>query len=302
MRLIWRAAIVGLSFAGIAAGQQPIPCATFDCVISNPPSVTFDQGAAEAMESIDKGLPAFFQGIDELKFVKLLYSATGQKSQFETRDDYDKRVAATLANLAPIDLQTIYPLKVYSAKQSYDAEKEISTISFEFSDAGTDHIFELGYWTKKGDTYIGQNAFGVLAEVNVETITVPIIAVPRNSPVLATKVGLTFGYGTITIQTHWPRAEAQAVGRENPLSVLFLARLSSPVCSSKEWRHKPAIDDRVDRTETKIAFHGDLREIVVYVEATGKVLQRFRATANGTTDQVHPATSRSLTPFFPTVK
>ena len=273
-------------------------------VVAMKPDIDLTPAAAMA-SLVAKGLlPPNFEGVNDLDFVQHLAEANAgvEPSKFETRAEFEKRFArVVLPQIAPIDLETPYPFELspYLFKsggytQEYDAEKEIATVTIEVTggtgnsgnlDSKTPWSIPLQSWTLKGESYVGENAFGVKKEIQRATKTLIYMYVPNKDPVLA-RAGLKAHWDTgyymgskIVFRIPWKRDEARAAGGEYPLTALLVARLTSARTGKNKnlFQTKPTIDDPNDIEEFSYGIEGRLTALVVYVASTGKILKYVAA-------------------------
>jgi hypothetical protein len=233
-------------------------------------------------------------GNDPRAVLRALKVATPkEKSEFETTEDYQKRVArsadvplfgtlrtsSTFAFVLPSSESPAYDDKMYpNLETQYDADTETMIVKVGFDSIETDtHHFSKDrrsiVWNESGtgrEAYIGTNAFGATRAVKKLTILTTALAIGIDSPFYPGGDELLPGKLYLSFKVPPNKARLQ----EKRLRVLIVAGLLRPYSFEEEIYREPTFDDPNESDETYRYLSVDIKDVWLIDIATGNVIAK----------------------------
>lgn len=226
---------------------------------------------ADAQDSGCTKVPSAFLSASQAKAI----IDAGQKGEYETT----QAVEARLANIAPSG-QVFFSVPNSKVVTKYDADTQtLSVGKFSFPPATTTlrarkdreliyyNGFELSHEAREGGSYVGQNAFGAVANVERLEASSIVVAWLDDGPTLRP---------ADEIFLHISPSDAPAA-REN-LGIFIAGKLQKPFVLKDETFSAATIDDPVSYTSHNEAVIFEPECAAVYDIATGKIYWSWGAT------------------------
>lgn len=216
--------------------------------------------ASMAVEREWGRLPKDYAGNDpKMLYQELSKRLSGLEStdQFDTADQHRAKVQEALRGpmLGSLTISSLYAF-IIEQYMSYDAERGMyDCVVYDWSPielATLDFI--------RGDSYVGENAFGVKKEVRVST-----------SEVLQLK--LTNARDFDRIRFSMPSQQAREA--QDKLRLLLIGKLQAPYLIYEKKEHLPTIDSPRRSTTIGHTIPFELHEIWVVRNDNGQIVHRF---------------------------
>ncbi|WP_157669314.1 hypothetical protein [Chitinibacter sp. GC72] len=191
-----------------------------------------------------------------------------QKDEYEKTADFESRLEAYNEKLGKIkicgDLTVGNQFAIaYYAEQSYDADRELLTLSIEQDKArgtGCGITLPNGYSEKNGKTYTGQNSFGVKKKIKTIYATEKILA--ENETYRPC--------GTEPVQISMPPEQAKKM---QFVRALRIGRLSSPYFTIHNEEGTPTISDPTHIFWATGHAHVEWTDTIYFNMITGDILR-----------------------------
>ena len=149
-------------------------------------------------------LPRSYTGVDTIRFAKMFKARieSVKKGEFETSEEFTKRIANTDVLLAPIKTSVLYAFRIEDIDVDYDADRQAYRFGGyscnETSSTGTSKDWvtcKVAPIIRKQETYVGSNIYGASRRVEGKEGLDFALAFPKDSAVLSALFTLERGYG-----------------------------------------------------------------------------------------------------------
>lgn len=257
--------------------------------ISSTPTVATKPWEVTTFDQNTDRLAPNYQGVDPAKFLELFRSKVDnlKKGEFETSEDFAKRIADKSALLSPLNTIDLYAFRILNFPIKYDADLQTYLVGGQY-----DHLCQETYpygesrdWVtckiapirRVNDTYIGSNAYGASRTVDRTNGEDFSLAIPKNSLML-TSVFSQHRYvkDIYNLQDRLAISlERARVLKDMNIAVLLVGRITDArLVKGRGTLLEPRIDSPRDIFITEEAVPFDIKSIVYYVVQSGEILRR----------------------------
>ncbi|MGZ5551157.1 MAG: hypothetical protein ACXW0J_07125 [Nitrososphaeraceae archaeon] len=237
-------------------------------------------------------LPPNYMGLDPKEFLELFESRINSfkltKDEFETTEEFEKRIANKDAILFPLNTSTLYAFRINSIPVKYDADTQVYVIGNEYIGCHNANSYYLtsdskdDWYTCKVDTifnysdsYTGSNAFGISLPITRTISKEFSLAIKKNR--LFDDVFDSKKYQDEYIYTDKvfiPIEKARSL-RNMSIAVLFVGQINgTQIIQGKGYRKKPTIDSPTEIIDKEYAVPFNLTKVYYYVIESGEIIEQ----------------------------
>lgn len=226
-----------------------------------------------------ESLPANYLGVNPKLFLELFKSKVDglEKGEFETTDEFTKRLENKERLLAPINTQDLYAFRMDSIDFSYDADKKSYTAqnySCEKTyseDSDYRVICDVAEVYNFKDTYIGSNAFGASVTIHSSSTRTFGLSILNTNPVFVS----LFSNFEYNYALSVPIERAKYL-KENKMKIgmLFIGRINGTRVENFSSGMSPTRDFPFDIHNLTEGVPFDIKQVIYYVIKTGEILEK----------------------------
>lgn len=225
-----------------------------------------------------------YKGTDPSKFLKLLNSKISKlgKGEFETEDEYVKRMADKEGLISPINFTDQYAFPLDQVEFTYSADKQGYEVSrgncdlHEEKSIEIQMVCQISLISWDDDRYIGSNVYGAEVEIFRTRKNIFAIASPPDSNYLNTMmVKKTYGrLETFVYKDLLPVGieKAKKLKKLNVRAVIVGKLVDAKIIDITLSYSRPKLDDPFDIDNKAQAVPFEPNKIFYYVAETGEIL------------------------------
>jgi hypothetical protein len=231
-------------------------------------------------------LPANFKGEEAVAYLDVFKAASSKatKDQFETTAAYQARIANPSTLIAPIDTSAIYAF-AYKTNVKYDADKQAWIVGGDYrtcnqpgygSEAKGVALCRVGENLKYSE-YEGSNSYGAKATISKTTGDYVSLAIPVSQLSSAgfTKEKYLESY-QLSRSIQMPLEQAAKL-RDSTIAILLVGSFTgATIVKGSGLLVDPTINKPSDIFIQDFGMPFALKEVIIYVQETGQILDRTR--------------------------
>ena len=242
--------------------------------------VAFDESPFDTTR--ESFLPNYIGHDAKLIWEKLYDRVNNTKGEFETTEEYNKRLATALSQ--PVfNRLTVNDLYGVSLKPSFTYDADNKTVTLRVPnpivkkgwDKATGKIgVEIGELSNTSSNYIGSNAYGATTEATNVSSDILILALNNKCDAFDWTSRCNM-YGDIKITINNLLPEEAKKSKDN-IRVLFVCRLLEPWADKGFYYSGATYDSPISIHKTYLNLHASAIAVWVYNLSTGIVLKKIQ--------------------------